>query len=151
MAITMRMVARIFVFATEVTQGPLSSVHYTHIKHTPKSRCAICSGFEDTTKTSPRSRGTCQGDLAGDRPLKQNHNPQSDTSWALRLSQSRIRFTTLHRAALTPRDHPRDHPGKYLYYAGTFWLYLHSHCRLRNVTLVCVLCAYNGDLTMALV
>ena len=48
-------------------------------------------------------------------------------------------------------DHPRDQPGKYLYYAGTFWLYLHSHCRLRNVTLVCVLCAYNGDLTMALV
>ena len=50
------------------------------------------------------------------------------------------------------RDHPRDHPGKYLYYAGTFWLYLHSHCKLlHNVTLVCVLCAYNGDLTMALV
>ena len=48
-------------------------------------------------------------------------------------------------------DHPRDQPGKYLYYAGTFWLYLHSHCRLRNMTLVCVLCAYNGDLTMALV
>ena len=66
MAITMRMVARIFVFVTEVTQGPLSSVHYTHIKHTPKSRCAICSGFEDTTKMSPRSRGTCPGDLAGD-------------------------------------------------------------------------------------
>ena len=67
MAITMRMVARIFVFATEVTQGPLSSVHYTHIKHTPESRCTICSGFEDTTKTSPRSRGTCLGDFAGDR------------------------------------------------------------------------------------
>jgi dolichol kinase len=48
-------------------------------------------------------------------------------------------------------DHPRDQPGKYLYYAGAFWLYLHSHCRLRNVTLVSVLCAYNGDLTMALV
>ena len=48
-------------------------------------------------------------------------------------------------------DHPRDHPGKYLYYAGTFWLYLQSHFRLRNVALVCVLCAYNGDLTMALV
>jgi hypothetical protein len=29
MAITMRMVARIFVFATDVTQRPLSSVHYT--------------------------------------------------------------------------------------------------------------------------
>ena len=48
-------------------------------------------------------------------------------------------------------DQPRDQPGKYLYYAGTFWLYLQSHCRLRNVTLVCVLCAYNGHLTMALV
>jgi hypothetical protein len=34
-------------------------------------------------------------------------------------------------------DHPRDHPGRYLYYVGTFWLYL------QNVTLVCVLCAYN--------
>jgi hypothetical protein len=41
---------------------------------------------------------------------------------------------------LRVRDHPRDHPGKYLYYAGagTLWLYLQSHCRLRNVTLVCV-------------
>jgi hypothetical protein len=48
-------------------------------------------------------------------------------------------------------DHRRDHPGKYLYYVGTFWLYLHSHFRLRNVILVCVLCAYNWDLTMALV
>ena len=50
MAITMRMVARIFFFATEVTQGPLSSLHYTHIKRTPKSRCAICNGCEDTAK-----------------------------------------------------------------------------------------------------
>jgi hypothetical protein len=48
-------------------------------------------------------------------------------------------------------DHPRDHPGRYFYYVGTFWLYLQSHCRLRNVTLACVLCAYNGHLTMALV
>ena len=58
MAITIRMVARIF-FATEVTQGPFSSVHYTHIKHTPKSCCTICSGFEDTTKMSPRSKCLC--------------------------------------------------------------------------------------------
>ena len=48
-------------------------------------------------------------------------------------------------------DHPQDQAGKYLYYAGTFWLYLQSHYRLRNVTLVSVLCAYNGHLTMALV
>jgi hypothetical protein len=34
MAITVRMVARVLFFATEVTQGPLSSVHYTHIKRT---------------------------------------------------------------------------------------------------------------------
>jgi hypothetical protein len=73
MAITMRMVARIFVFATEVTQGPLSSLHYTHIKRPPKSRCAICDGFEDTTKMSPRSRGTCLGDLSGDRHLSHIH------------------------------------------------------------------------------
>ena len=51
----------------------------------------------------------------------------------------------------TGHDHPRDQPGKYLYYAGTFWLYLQSHYRLRNVTLVSVVCAYNGHLTMALV
>jgi hypothetical protein len=44
--------------------------YHTHIKHTPKSRCAICSGFEDTTKMSSRSRGTCPGDLAGDRRTK---------------------------------------------------------------------------------
>ena len=43
-----------------------------HIKRPPNSRCAFCSGFEDTTKN----------------------------------------------------DHPRDQAGKYLYYAGTFWLYL---------------------------
>jgi hypothetical protein len=65
-AITMRMVAQFFFSPTEVTQGPLPSVHYTHIKRTPKSRCAICSGFEDATTMSPRSRGTCLGDLAGD-------------------------------------------------------------------------------------
>jgi hypothetical protein len=45
MAITMRMVARIFVFATEVTQGPLSSVHYTHINthqsHVAQSAVAL--------------------------------------------------------------------------------------------------------------
>ena len=76
MAITMRMVARIFFFATEVTQGPLSSVHYTHIKRSPKSRCAICSGFEDTAKMSPRSRGTCLGDLAGDQTFgARTHRP----------------------------------------------------------------------------
>ena len=55
------------------------------------------------------------------------------------------------RPALLLLDHPRDHPGRYLYYVGTFWLYLQSHCRLRNVTLVCVLCAYNGHLAMSLV
>jgi hypothetical protein len=28
-------------------------------------------------------------------------------------------------------DHPRDQPGKYLYYAGTFWLlYLHSRLQI---------------------
>jgi hypothetical protein len=70
MAITMRMLARIFFFATEVTQGPLSSLHYTHIKRKPKSRGAICNGCEDTAKMSPRSRGTCLGDLAGDPALK---------------------------------------------------------------------------------
>ena len=69
MAITMRMVARFFFFATEVTQRPLSSVHSTHIKRPPKSRCAICSGFEDTAKMSPRSRGTCPADLAGDHRI----------------------------------------------------------------------------------
>jgi hypothetical protein len=68
MAITMHMVARIFFFATEVTQGPLSSVHYTHIKRTPKSCCAIDNGCEDTAKMSPRSRGTCLGDLADAMP-----------------------------------------------------------------------------------
>jgi hypothetical protein len=45
-----------FFFATKVTQGPLPRVHYTHIKRTPKSRCAICSGFEDTTKMTAHSR-----------------------------------------------------------------------------------------------
>jgi hypothetical protein len=66
---------------------------------------------------------------------------------------STYQFRHLHQRVLMQAlaDHPRDHPGKYLYYAGTFWLYLQSHCRLHNVALVCVLCAYNGHLTMALV
>ena len=38
---TMRIAARFF-FATEVTQGPLLGGYYTHIKHTPKPRCASC-------------------------------------------------------------------------------------------------------------
>jgi hypothetical protein len=74
MVIAMRMVARIFFFATEVTQGPFSSAHYTHIKHTPKPSCVICSGFEDTTKMSPRIRGTCPGDLDLTRP-----QPETET------------------------------------------------------------------------
>ena len=58
MAITMRMVARFFFFATEATQGPLSSVHYTHIKRPPNSRCVFFSGLEDTTKMTAHS--TCR-------------------------------------------------------------------------------------------
>jgi hypothetical protein len=40
MAITMRIAAWILFSATEVTQWPFSSCHYTHIKRTPKPRCA---------------------------------------------------------------------------------------------------------------
>ena len=65
-AIIMRIAARVFFPATEVTQGPLLGDYDAHVKRTPKPRCAICSGFEDTAKMSPRSRGTCLGDLAGD-------------------------------------------------------------------------------------
>ena len=67
MAITMRMVARIFFFATEVTQGPLSSAHYTHIKRPPNSRCVFLSVLEDTTKMTAHSKATGLPDLAGDR------------------------------------------------------------------------------------
>jgi hypothetical protein len=56
-----------FFFATEVTPGPFLRVWYTHIKHTPNSRCAICSGFEDTTKMRANGRGTCLADLAADQ------------------------------------------------------------------------------------
>jgi hypothetical protein len=66
MAIAMRILIRIFSPATEVTPGPLLSVQYTYIKRPPNSRCAICSGFEDTTKMRAHSRGTCQADLAAD-------------------------------------------------------------------------------------
>jgi hypothetical protein len=45
MAITMRMVARILFFATEVTQRPLLSLHYTHINahqsHVAQSAMAV--------------------------------------------------------------------------------------------------------------
>jgi hypothetical protein len=66
MAIIMRIVIRIFFFATEVTHGPLSSVHYTHIKRTPNSRCVFRSGHDDTTKMAAHSRATAPPDLAGD-------------------------------------------------------------------------------------
>jgi hypothetical protein len=66
MAITVRMVARFFFSPSRSHKRHCHSLHYTHIKRIPKSRCAICSGCEDTAKMSPRSRGTCLGDLAGD-------------------------------------------------------------------------------------
>ena len=65
MSIAMRIVTRIFVFATEVTQGPLLSVHYTHINRTPNSRCVF--RLEDTTTMTAHSRATAIFDLAGDR------------------------------------------------------------------------------------
>jgi hypothetical protein len=80
MAITMRMLAQIFFSATEVTQGPLSSLHYTHIKRTQKPRCAICNGCEDTAEMSPRSRGTCLGDLAGDHTSHITHTNSTITA-----------------------------------------------------------------------
>ena len=67
MVITMRMVARFFFFATEVTQGPLLSAHYTYIKRPPNSRCVFPSGLEDTAKMTAHSRATGLPDLAGDR------------------------------------------------------------------------------------
>jgi hypothetical protein len=97
MAITMRMVARIFFIATEVTQGPLSSVHYTHIKHTPKSRCAICKGFEDATKMRAHSRGICLADLAAD----QLH---SSLSFSFSLSSLSLSLLLL----LEPEPEPGD-------------------------------------------
>ena len=48
-------------------------------------------------------------------------------------------------------DQQRVQPGKCLYCARAFWLYLQSHYRMRNVSLVGVLYAYNGHSTMALV
>jgi hypothetical protein len=56
MAIAMRIAARIFPPATEVTQGPLSSVHYTHIKRPPNSRWVFLSVLEDTTEMTAHSR-----------------------------------------------------------------------------------------------
>ena len=68
MAITMRMVARGFFFPRHRchTRAIVKSPLYAH-KRTPKSRCAICNGCEDTANMSPRSRGTCLADLAGDQ------------------------------------------------------------------------------------
>jgi hypothetical protein len=43
----------------------------------------------------------------------------------------------------------RQPAGAYSYQARSFWLYLQSQNRLRNVALVGVLYAYNGNMTMA--
>jgi hypothetical protein len=53
MAITMRMVARFFFFATEATQDTRAIV-----------KCQV--PIEDTTKMRAHSRGTCLADLAAD-------------------------------------------------------------------------------------
>ena len=47
-------------------------------------------------------------------------------------------------------DQSRDQQGKCLYYAyaRAFWWYLQNHCRLRNGSLVFVLCAYTRHLTL---
>jgi hypothetical protein len=76
MAITMRRVARILFFATEVTQGPLPSTHYTHIKRPPNSRCVFPSVLEDTTKMTAHSRATGLPDLAGDHMLIRISHPK---------------------------------------------------------------------------
>jgi hypothetical protein len=69
LAITMRMVARFFFFATEVAQGPLLSAHYTYmyIKRPPNSRCVFLSGLEDAAKMTAHSKATGLLDLAGDQ------------------------------------------------------------------------------------
>ena len=70
MAITMGMVAWVFVFATEVmvTQGPLSSVHYTYIKRPPNPvvYSPVSLKLGDTTKMTALSRATGLPNLAGD-------------------------------------------------------------------------------------
>ena len=104
MAITMRMVARIFFFATEVTQGPLSSVHYTHIKHTPKSRCAIWRDCEDAIKMSSRSRGTCLGDLAGDHTHARRTHARTH-ALTLMLMAMCISVASVESVATMGRDH----------------------------------------------
>ena len=62
--VVMRIATRILFFATEVTQEPLSSVHYTHIKRLPNLRCVFRSGLADTTKMTPHSMATGLPDLA---------------------------------------------------------------------------------------
>ena len=56
------------------------SDHDAHIKRTPKPRCTICTGFEDTTKMRAPSRGTCQGDLAADQLLVALHSHSHSNS-----------------------------------------------------------------------
>ena len=57
MAIAMRIVTQIFFRHRDHTRTIVRCLVYAH-KYTPNSRCAICSGFEDTTKKQARSRGT---------------------------------------------------------------------------------------------
>ena len=71
-AIAMRIVVRILFFATKVTQGPLLSVHYRHVKRIPNSRCVFRSvtvAFADTAKMNAHIRATSlpDPDIAGDR------------------------------------------------------------------------------------
>jgi hypothetical protein len=80
--------------ATEVTQGPLLSVHYTHIKRTPNSRCVFRIGLADAniTKMTAHSRATGLPDLAGDLT-----DPLLGCLFSLMLKKTNKKKTTLSR------------------------------------------------------
>jgi hypothetical protein len=84
MAMAMRIVTWVF-SATEVTQRPLLSVHYTYIKRPPNSRCVFRSGLADTTRMTAHGRATGLPDLAC--------NPKSN--WQMTMANDNGKMASL--------------------------------------------------------
>jgi hypothetical protein len=71
-----------FFFVTEVTQGPLFSVHYVHIKRPPNSHCVFRSGLGDTSKMTAHSKAIAHCPTMISRVI---HGGCAPTLWQLAI------------------------------------------------------------------
>ena len=123
-------------FIAKAFNCPSTSVAMLHYSH--RSVCFWCTALKAVLQCSTRSA------------LPQVEFPilvQCINFWKFRTFTADFSVGTLG----SPARSTRQVPLLPLLRGDILAVSLHSHSRLRNVTLVCILCAYNGDLTMALV